>query len=563
MDWITNRFMNDQLLSCFHFFEKDISHITLPEKFTFPFYYTPHPLCVIAAESLQHYLENEFNEMHNFGLDKNQKGMIIGKMFGVMVVRNPKGELGHLWAFSGKLAEKNFLPHFVPPIYDTLNPDAHYKKMEKLLNSYNEQIIEMEQDKSYLDLKSKLEKSIQQSNLEIENFKQTIRNNKIIRDALRANSRNEEEFIQLSDESKREQIQLKHLKKNWKEKIAEIQHQIEFHKLQISNIKQKRKHLSNDTQKFIFNQYNFLNAHFESKNILKIFKDISPLPPSGAGECAAPKLLQYAFLHKLQPIAMCEFWWGESPPSEVRKHKHFYPSCRSKCEPILSHMLQGLEVDENPMLNSKDLSDEVKIIYEDNEILVVNKPTEMLSVPGKNSDAISLYDILRQKYPYATGPLLVHRLDMSTSGIVLIAKNKEVHENLQKQFIKRKVKKRYAAILDGVLEKKQGRIELPIRVDLDNRPRQLVCYQYGKMSVTDYEVIEEKSGYTKVFFYPITGRTHQLRLHAAHHLGMNCPIKGDDLYGTTEKRLYLHANLLEFTHPITKQLMHIECPEPF
>ncbi|MEG0697597.1 MAG: RluA family pseudouridine synthase, partial [Algoriella sp.] len=285
-------------------------------------------------------------------------------------------------------------------------------------------------------------------------------------------------------------------------------------------------------------------------------------PPAAAGECAAPKLLQYAFQENLEPICMAEFWWGDSPKSEVRKHQHFYPACTGKCEPILGHMLQGIELDDNLLLQQNSTVEQLEIIYQDDDILVVNKPEEFLSVPGIEITD-SVYIRIRKQFPNATGPLIVHRLDMSTSGILVLALNKESHKAVQQQFIKRKVKKRYIALLNGNVENDNGTIELPLRVDLDDRPRQMVCYEYGKNAKTDYQVIKRKDGKTLIHFYPITGRTHQLRMHASHHLGLNIAIIGDDLYGTKANRLHLHAEYLEFTHPTTKELMKFQVDANF
>jgi tRNA pseudouridine32 synthase/23S rRNA pseudouridine746 synthase len=306
-----------------------------------------------------------------------------------------------------------------------------------------------------------------------------------------------------------------------------------------------------------------LNALGESKNVVDVFAEIGAiLPPAGAGECAAPKLLHYAYTNGFKPICMAEFWWGASPKSEVRQHKNFYPACRGKCEPILGHMLRGLDVEDNPMLVNPAEDKEMEIVFEDDYLVVVNKPAEFLSVPGKTiSD--SVLTRLKERYPNATGPLLVHRLDMSTSGILVAAKTERVHKHLQSQFIRRKVKKRYVALLDGVVAATEGIIDLPLRVDLDNRPHQLVCYEHGKSARTEFRVVRIEGGRTRIHFFPITGRTHQLRVHAAHSLGLNTPILGDDLYGTRAERLHLHAEFIEFTHPISKELINFTIPPVF
>jgi tRNA pseudouridine32 synthase/23S rRNA pseudouridine746 synthase len=258
---------------------------------------------------------------------------------------------------------------------------------------------------------------------------------------------------------------------------------------------------------------------------------------------------------------MAEFWWGMSPDSEVRIHGHFYPSCKSKCEPILGHMLKGLSVDSNP-ITAVHPPKPLDVIYEDAYIVAVNKAPEYLSVPGKNPQPNTLED-LQNKYPEATGPLLVHRLDMSTSGILLAAKTKLMHERLQRQFVLRKVKKEYVAILDGVPIVPNGEIKLPLRVDLDDRPRQLVCDEHGSFAHTTYQILEKSDNYTRVQLIPHTGRTHQLRVHCAHHLGLNCPIKGDDLYGQKADRLYLHAAKLGFYHPFSNEWIELNCSPDF
>jgi tRNA pseudouridine32 synthase/23S rRNA pseudouridine746 synthase len=259
---------------------------------------------------------------------------------------------------------------------------------------------------------------------------------------------------------------------------------------------------------------------------------------------------------------MAEFWWGKPAPSNIRKQGNFYPACRNKCEPILGHMLQGLAVEPNPLLLNPAIGKELEFIYEDPYLVIVNKPAEFLSVPGKTITD-SVQQRMRSRYPNATGPLTVHRLDMATSGLMVIALSKEVHGHLQEQFMKRTVKKRYVALLDGIVKQSQEYIDLPLRVDLDNRPYQLVCYEHGKTARTRYEILAVHNNQTRVNFYPITGRTHQLRMHAAHPNGLDTAIVGDDLYGVKKDRLYLHAAQLTFKHPVSKEAMNFEIDVPF
>ncbi len=551
-------------------FKTNIDEIELPTQFNYPFYYTPHPLCKIAASELQIYLSNQKDWEHNFGIASDNSGMPIGKMFGVLIVKNSAKQLGYLAAFSGKLAGKNHHPFFVPPVFDTLNQDGFYKKGELILNKLNDEIKTLENQPEIKELNEKILNHSSETITTITTIKLNIKQNKKERAHKRQASTllKDEEGIKnilqnLAQESINEQYHLKKYIQNRNIELLELQKKLDYYNNEINKLKEERKTKSATLQQQLHDSYSFLNALGDTKDLCSIFESTAQLkPPAGAGECAAPKLLHYAFKKQLHPIALCEFWWGESPKSEIRVHKEFYPACRGKCEPILGHMLKGLNVEENPMLTNPGINKEISIVYEDDDLLVINKPEEFLSVPGKNIED-SVYSRMKLKYPNATGPLIVHRLDMSTSGLMLIAKNKEVHKHLQYQFLKKTIKKRYEAILDGIITESNGTIELPLRVDLDNRPMQLVCYEHGKSAKTEWEIVSRKNGCTKVYFYPITGRTHQLRVHAAHQLGLNTPIVGDDLYGKKSDRLYLHAGRIEFRHPITKEILTIELPANF
>ncbi len=552
---------------CFIRFQESINTYSLPERFTFPFYYDPNPLCLLAAKELQFHIENQKDWVHNFGLKSNQEGMIIGKMFGVLIVQNVKGEIGYLAAFSGKLAEENHHPKFVPPVFDMLTKDGFFNKGAQELNKLNAQIEKLEKEPAFLACKAFLEKEKEVYINQITAQKQKIKTGKQARKMKREKAKEKytaDQFQTLEEalalESQIAKIHLKKLTIYWKNRLSEGQKKLNRFLDEIAALQKERKTKSAALQRKLFNQYQFLNIKGDKKSLSDIFQDT--LPPAGSGECAAPKLLQYAFKHQMKPIAMAEFWWGQAPKSEVRKHSHFYPACRGKCEPILSHMLEGIKMDENPMLANPAIGKEIEIVYEDEQIAVINKPAEFLSVPGKNiQDSVALR--MKTKFPNATGPLIVHRLDMSTSGLMLIAKSLEVHKFLQRQFIKRTVKKRYVALLDGNLNKDEGIIELPLRVDLNDRPRQLVCYEHGKRAQTKWKVIEQSNGKTRIHFYPITGRTHQLRVHAAHALGLNTPIVGDDLYGNKADRLHLHAESIAFLHPKSREVIRIQVDAAF
>ncbi len=534
-----------------HRFTTSITDIPLPERFTYPFCYTPHPLCILAAKEVQSYLTRQ-----TAWKDELRQG----KMFGVLIVQTEHGETGYLAAFSGILAGKNLHPFFVPPVYDLLQPQGFFKIEEENISSINRNIRQLENDKAYAALSAELARTIQSAEDILATAKAQLKEAKTAREQRRKEKElNAQEEAELIRESQFQKAEYKRLERSWKARITTLQTQTEDWERRISALKSERKTRSAALQQKLFEQFGMLNYRGEVKNLCEIFgQTVHKTPPAGAGECAAPKLLQQAYLHGWKPIAMAEFWWGDSPKTEIRHHGHYYPACKGKCEPILQHMLQGLQVEENPMLKRMQVpSQNLEIVYEDPWISVINKPAGMLSVPGKE-DAVSVYSLMREQYPEADGPLTVHRLDMATSGLMLIAKTKRVHQNLQAQFKNRLVRKRYVALLEGIVPKDKGTVDLPLCLNPLDRPRQMVHTEHGKPAITDYQVLERLDGKrTRIAFYPRTGRTHQLRIHAAHPLGLHCPIIGDELYGEKADRLYLHAEYLEFTHPITGETVRI------
>jgi tRNA pseudouridine32 synthase/23S rRNA pseudouridine746 synthase len=549
----------------FHPFVSSVEGFDLPDKFTFPHYYTPHPLAVAAAKELQLFLAKQ-DLNHDFGLNPTARELnsAIGKMFGVLVVENQAGQLGYLRAFSGKLANSNQHEGFVPPVFDTLDQQGFYKKGEAKLNKLNLRIDEIESSSEFIVGEKTLSQVKSEFASLLERTKSKMKADKLERNIQRQKQLkllSEIEFevfsTQLNHQSAKQNIELKQLIKSWSSKIDIMTQELYA---EVTSLKNERAILSAKLQLQLFESYTFLNQFGEESSLLDIFSEtVLQKPPSGAGECAAPKLLQYGFLNQLKPICMAEFWWGKSPASEIRVHQQFYPACRGKCEPILNHMLKGIPIDQNPM-ESQAKIDQIEIVFEDDSIAIFNKPPDFLSVPGKTLTD-SVYTRAKKLFPNATGPLLVHRLDMSTSGLILMAKTKAIHQALQRQFIQKTISKRYVAILNGELNGTfEGEINLPLRLDLDDRPKQIVCNDFGKPSKTRFEVIEIKNGRTKVYFYPITGRTHQLRVHAAHALGLNSPIVGDDLYGTKAERLFLHAERLTFFHPVLMKEMTVYCP---
>lgn len=556
--------------SCFIPFKSSTEGISLPEKFTFPFYYEPHPIAILAAEQLQQHLNEQTDWVHNFGLDNEVDGFAIGKMFGVLVVKNANEELGFLAAFSGKMANGNHHSGFVPPVFDMLAEDGFFNIGAEELTEINAKTRELENELTYLEAKDLLAQLEETAQHEIEARRLLRVENRRVRKERKLKSMEENYGILLPEiekqivyESGLDQFALTELTKHWMAKIATQKAKVDVFSDEIAQLKKMRKQKSNDLQKQLFDAYHFLNNLGEEKNLWTIFKEtVQKDPPSGAGECAAPKLLQYAYQHQLTPVALAEFWWGESPKSEIRKHGQFYPSCRGKCEPILGHMLKGLEVDDNPMLENPAVGKSLPIIFEDDHIIVVNKPANFLSVPGITiSD--SVYTRILHQYPNATGPLIIHRLDMATSGVLILAKTKEAHKYIQYQFIHRYIEKTYIALLNGLVTEDEGLIDLPLRHDIDDRPRQLVCFEHGKPAQTEWKVLSRENGTTRIQFHPITGRSHQLRVHSAHALGLNIPILGDDLYGTKGDRLHLHAASLTFRHPETKELMTINADPAF
>jgi tRNA pseudouridine32 synthase/23S rRNA pseudouridine746 synthase len=494
---------------------------------------------------------------HDFAKDEDA----LGKMFGILIVRSSNGETGYLKAFSGKLFGGNKVKGYVPPVFDTLDPQAFYIKGEEEIVQVNLEITKAEEDPKYKHHINHLENAQSQYQDESILLKEELKLNKLRRHQKRNELKKLTDIqiankieADLNNESARDHYRWKDFTRAWNQKLNDLKEILEPYQTYILNLKTKRRHMSGVLQDKLFDSYKFLNAINQVASIKDIFHTSEDnIPPSGAGECAAPKLLQYAYQHGYQPIAIAEFWWGKSPQSEIRKHGHFYPACRSKCLPILTHMLVGLSVDPNPMTQHDQTPSDIQVIMDDDEFIVVNKPAGLLSVRGK-TDLPSIETILKEKYGEV---YLVHRLDMSTSGILLIAKTMDSYKILQQQFITRSVVKKYMALLGGIPKDKSGVIDLPLRVDLDNRPRQLVDPIHGKNAKTIFKIKKVLEDKALVEFIPITGRTHQLRAHAAHSAGLNTPIYGDDLYGLKADRLYLHATFLKFDHPITGKPIEI------
>ena len=521
----------------------------LPARFTFPFYYEPHNLVELAKKRVE------------VELEKLEWAPGSGKMFGVLVVKDQQGQLGFLAGYSGLGAMAPITDFFVPPIFDINEQLPGYPEGTKRIGEMTAQLEAAEKDPALEEAKANVKSAQVQADEEIAKAKIHNKEKKAERDTQRKSAEslapNEQKELEskLVKESVNDKKTLLQLRGYWKERIQEATSKLEAMESAIEALRAERGQLSNRLHLELFERFEVHNAEGEKASLKKIFNEVDiAIPPSGSGECAAPKMLQYAFDHKYTPICMGEFWWGPSPEKEIRKQGQFYPSCRGRCEPILGFMLQGMEVDPNPIGPKPFENHQLEVIFEDEHIAVIHKPAGMLSVPGKHVKD-SILERVKDRFPDAIGPLTTHRLDMQTSGLMIIAKNMRVHGVIQKQFIRRHVEKRYVAILEGEIEGDSGEVDLPHRVDIMDRPRQVVCYEHGKPALTKWEVVERKEGRTRIHFYPKTGRTHQLRVHSAHPSGLNAPIVGDDLYGQSSKRLYLHAEEIAFWHPVTKEPM--------
>ena len=519
-----------------------------PEQFTYPFCYEPHPLCIAAAGEVRHYL-NQHPEWH----DELQRG----KMFGVLVAptKPPRGEasaavtsprgrrrgtLSFLAAFSGTLDGETQHDYFVPPVFDLMAPGCYFQEEEAAISDINRRIALFSPYKG--ELEGALSSLRKEMEAELAAFKEQMRQSKAKRDALRQSPYPlaEEERVLLIRQSQHEKAEYRRLKQAWLQRILAEEAPLRESQKHVERLQRERHERSVALQQWLFRQFVFLNALGEEKALPELFAPATP--PSGAGECCAPRLLQAAYKEGLQPLCMAEFWVGDSPKDEVRHDGHFYPACRSKCRPILRHMLRGLDVEPNPLLRDRErLLSQLHIIYNDKELAVVSKPAGLLSVPGKD-DQPNVQEAMRQRFPQATGPLIVHRLDMDTSGLMLVALTEEKYHELQRLFLERRIHKVYHALLEREMPVGQeGDISLPLRPDIDDRPRQMVDPKHGKPAQTHYRVLENRDGHAFVELRPITGRTHQLRVHCAHPLGLGNPIVGDRLYGKPAERLMLHA----------------------
>ena len=557
-----------------------------------PLDYEPHPLCIQACREVQEMLARR---------EDWQEEIARGKMFGVLIVENVKTDTdvpkwGYLAAYSGQIGGRSDWEDFVPAVFDYLQPDGYFKTHEAEISRINQSISHLEKDERMKEARTLIRQLQEERKRTIAAYQEKMKEAKAKRDSRReAGNLSEAEEAEMIRESQFMKAELRRLKKSLSEKTA-LETEFEDYQENILRLKQLRKQLSDALQQWLFSQFRMLNQEGESKDLLEIFRDealkeypqaaiatsriaaLKMVPPAGSGECCEPKLLQYAYQHGYKPLQMAMFWWGESPKEEIRHHLQFYPACNGKCKPILHWMLppsvfespasaeNGIGGQKGPFPKQVEmLYEQVETLYEDCELTVIHKPAGLLSVPGKDAAQPSVYALMRRKYPEATGPLIVHRLDMATSGLMIIAKTEFAYHRLQKEFLNHRVQKKYIAIISekDIPEKEiseKGIISLPLLPDYLNRPRQIVNHEQGKEAITEYEILERIDGsHLRIALYPKTGRTHQLRVHCAHQEGLNAPILGDPLYGNEKAaRLHLHAEEITFEHPLTGKKITIK-----
>lgn len=525
---------------------------SLPEKLGDPFSYLPSDAVLDAFKDFLTHLDSD---------DALKTELQKGKMIGVLVVKNSNGEIGYLLSFSGQLFGKNEHPGFVPPVFDILTPDSYYRSGEKEISAIGKEIKNLE---NVLKLESAMVNKnsvVVECETRLAEYQEFTKQLKILRDSLRPTA-TAEEIKKMNNESSTQKNQLKRLKQEVEKAKLAANIPVDQLKNQIDNLKKQREEKSRNLQRRIFRDFRFHNTKGDEKTLLDIFSDES-MPPTGAGECAAPRLLEYAYRNDYQPISMAEFWIGDSPSGRVRHSGTYYHACRSKCLPIMNFMLEGVDLEKNK-LDFDYENEEIKTLYRDDDILVISKPSGLLSVRGKEcqTSVETWAENICRDY---SGPKIVHRLDQDTSGIMVIALNINAYHNLQKQFENHSIQKKYVALTEKIPSIKEQTIILPLAPDVSNRPMQMVSREYGLYAETYYKVTKEKDGRALIDIYPRTGRTHQIRVHLSCKEGADAPIVGDRLYGSKSVvcRLMLHAEKITFEHPSTKREMTFEDKTPF
>lgn len=536
-----------------------------------PFNYIPDSACREAFNDLTDRLE-DLRHSSNPADTEFIRELDEGKMLGVLIALDDSGDTHTLYAFSGQLGDSEFhRPGFVGPVFDYLKPDGYFKTKEAGISGQNREISLF---KECVYDKARKEYEIALSDIEsrIAAYKEKVRISKAERDARRKSGlADDAELAAMIRQSQFEKAELRRLKQKLTSDIGPLEAEMRRVTSHLDALRMKRRSDSEALQQWLFSNFRLLNAKGESRSLSEIFA-ATPMktPPSGAGECCAPKLLQAAYLQGLHPVSIAEYWYGKPKGGELRMHGCHYPACRGKCLPVLEWMLQGLPVEPPLGENGRKVFHQPKVIFENNWFCVVDKPGGMLSVPGKGSE-ISVEQWLKDKYGSGREIKMAHRLDQDTSGLIIAAFGSTSFKVLQSLFATRKVRKTYVADLTGDYKAidipQKGRIELPLSPDWLDRPRQRVDSESGKSAVTDYEFTGTSDGCSRVVFHPLTGRTHQLRVHAASEMGLGMPIAGDRLYGIptadSTARLHLHAQKIEFTFPTDGQHYSFEAPVPF
>lgn len=521
----------------------------------------PHPLARLCAERLQEDL---------------RKGLIApglptsvltrpegGKMFGVLLVESGEGRVGFLKAVSGQVERAWNLEGYAPPIFDEVLRAQTEGPAETVVKGLTARVDAARLDPALLAARAALVELDRQHAQHRETLKRRHAQNKAERRAHRLSSPAPETLQALDQRSRADDWERRRSEANAREEQAAAQAKVFPLERRLAALERLRRLVSQETMRRLWDSYQLTSFSGETSPLRALFHQGEP--PSGAGDCAAPKLLAAARAAGLKPLALAEFWWGSPPPGGARVEGMYFPACKEKCAPVLAFMMRGLEVAPRRLWKPRDLSeDALAIVHLEERFLVLNKPAGMLSVPGRDPDVSDcLVARVKRRFPHATGPLAVHRLDLDTSGVLLVALDEETYRVLQRQFLEHQVHKRYIAMLDGHIDGESGTIELPLRVDLDQRPRQVVDFAQGKPATTRWSVLSREGGRTRVAFFPLTGRTHQLRVHASHQLGLGVPIVGDRLYGRGDTRLYLHAEVLGFRHPVTGESIEVTVPAPF
>lgn len=491
----------------------------MPKALTFPYHYEPHPWVRKAAYCIRTHLEN------------NAQGQ-PGRLVAVLIVQRKNGQLGFYAGCDQFDTDDAF---FVKSFWQQL-PPAHFPKIK---TDYLEKALEQraKAEEAYIQFRAaarerktkrrfaRMEANVDTDTLALESQRDSRELDRLKAVLSQAIHEEEKSHARIQAETQ------KALLADWQHRLGSIR---------LSNVLNQNQTL-----------FHLLSDYIEKEEWLKALLRSS-----------LPALIHQARTHHEKIVAFGSFWWGRLPSHDVRQDGVFYSFAKERHAPLLDFQLKGMTLEPNQLAidHFKDWVPE--IIYEDSDLVAVNKPAGLLSVPGKHA-VRNVYDTILAMYPNATGPMLLHRLDMATSGVLIFAKTKFAHQQLQNAFAHGQIQKRYVALLEKCPEEAYGEINLPLCLNPLERPRQMVSRAYGKAAVTQYEVLGQEGAYTRIAFYPKTGRTHQLRLHAAHRRGLNSPIVGDDLYGHPADRLYLHAHSLTFTHPRTKEVITIDAKTPF